>query len=213
MQMYLNHKQELALKWAQVGVFLDKRKSPGGRGFKLKLHEKNPDAPLSPFYLNFRLLRSFPRTLQNTALLFKDMCCNMSFDVVADVPTAITPVVAVLSQILDIPMITPRELKTHGSGGGIDGVYKPDMVVALFDDLITKADSKIQAIRALQAESLTPRYLYVLVDREQGGATEIRQTPIVFGTAWTITELLDFYCGAGWITGDVHRECIAYIRS
>lgn len=46
--------RELARCIFQIGAFKDKSQSPDGRGFKLKLHEKQPDAPLSPFYLNLR---------------------------------------------------------------------------------------------------------------------------------------------------------------
>ena len=31
--------------------------------FKLKLHQTNPDAPLSPIYFNMRVVRSFPKVL------------------------------------------------------------------------------------------------------------------------------------------------------
>ena len=81
------NEEELALAWFNAGIFLDKSRSPQGKGFRLKLHEKNPDAPLSPFYMNFRLLRSFPELLVDTAWLLVEMMerKNVAFDLVADV--------------------------------------------------------------------------------------------------------------------------------
>lgn len=204
-------KEELAVVWFECGIFLDRRKSPEGRGFRLKLHERNPDAPLSPFYLNFRLLRSYPRVLGKTAQLFASLVRAIPHDLVADIPTAITPVVAVLSLITLTPMITPRELKTHGTGGEIDGVFSSGQSVALFDDLVTQADSKLQAGRVLNEAGLNVAGIFVLVDREQGGRPQLVSAGYKLYTAWTITDLLAFYREEGMLTGDLHAEILAYL--
>ena len=81
--------------------------------FKLKLHEKDPDAPLSPIYIDLRLLRSHPPVLDLVVEILKKMSQGLRFDCYADVPIAATPIVAILSHQTRIPMITPREPKTH----------------------------------------------------------------------------------------------------
>src|SRR5262245_7112344 len=94
--------------------------------FRLKLHEQRPEAPLSPIYLNLRVLRSFPDALDATVAALSEMIetRNLRCDRYADVPMAATPIVAVLSHLTRIPMITPRpEAKTHGLGGNIDGAF------------------------------------------------------------------------------------------
>lgn len=66
------------------------------RGFILKLHEKDPDAPLSPFYLN---LRTPPagRLSENTvncaslALLWKTMVAGLDFQYIVGLPQAGEP--------------------------------------------------------------------------------------------------------------------------
>lgn len=89
--------------------------------FRLKLHETNPDAPLSPIYIDLRILPSYPDIMDKTVAVFQEMTKGLTFDLYAPIPQAATPIGAVLSHKTRIPMITPRPPKTHGLGGGIDG--------------------------------------------------------------------------------------------
>ena len=92
--------------------------------FRLKLHEKNPDAPLSPIYIDLRLLRSFPDVIDSAVESIRQLSADFIFDIYADVPTAATPIVAILSHVTRVPMISPRkEEKKHGTKAPIDGVF------------------------------------------------------------------------------------------
>lgn len=205
------NKETLALAWFDAGIFLDKSRSPNGKGFRLKLHEKTPNAPLSPFYLNFRLLRSFPELMEDTARLLAEMMEGVAFDLVADIPTAATPLVTLISNLTKIPMITPREIKTHGAGGNIDGVYVSGQRVALFDDLITKADSKTASAKVLEAQRLHVAGIFMLVDREQGGMAELANADYQGRVAWRISELLGLYLSAGNLDQATHDEILTYL--
>src|SRR5262249_5390777 len=110
--------------------------------FRLKLHEKQPDAPLSPIYVDLRTLRSFPDALDAAVAALQEMIAarGRAFDLYADVPQAATPLVAVLSHLTRIGMITPREAKTHGAGDAINGAYAPGQTVLVIDDLVTRAE-------------------------------------------------------------------------
>ena len=145
--------------------------------FRLKLHEKQPDAPLSPIYVDLRTLRSFPDALDDAVLTLVEMIAaqSLSFDLYADVPLAATPLVAVLTHITRTGMITPREAKTHGAGDAINGAYAPGQTALVIDDLVTRAESKLEAIHVLEAHGLLVRDVAVLVDREQGGAGTTRR--------------------------------------
>lgn len=119
--------------------------------FRLKLHEENPGAPLSPYYINLRILRSFPHLMECTAQLYLDLAQGLVFDLLADVPTSATPTVAMMSYLSKIPMITPRsDVKSHGLTTQVDGIFREGQVVLLVDDIITTADSKLEAIRVLE---------------------------------------------------------------
>jgi uridine monophosphate synthetase len=181
--------------------------------FRLKLHEKNPDAPLSPIYLDLRLLQSYPKILKGAAIILMNIADSegIEFDLFAGVPTAAIPLVTTLSQETSIPMITPREAKTHGSGATIDGAYKPGQRVLLVDGLITKADSKIAAIKTLEANDLIVHDVIVLVDREQGGAKQLQESGYRLWAALTLSELLNFYLATKRINQTKHEEVKDYL--
>ncbi len=179
--------------------------------FKLKLHEKNPDAPLSPIYVDLRLLRSYPDKMGKVVEVFKDMSQGLQFDCYADVPTAATPIVAVLSYVTGIPMITPREAKTHGAVGNIDGTFQSGQTVLLVDDLVTKADSKLEAIRTLEGNGLEVHDVLVLVDREQGGPEQLKEAGYNLHAAFKLSTLLAWYRDFGKLEPAKYEEVMAYL--
>ena len=76
--------------------------------FRLKLHEKNPTAPLSPIYIDLRVLRSHPDVMDLVVEEYGELISPLRFDLLADIPTAATPIVAILSNKIRVPMISPR---------------------------------------------------------------------------------------------------------
>jgi len=180
--------------------------------FKLKLHEKNPDAPLSPIYIDLRLLRSFPEFMTVCVEALIGMASEISeYDLVADVPTAGTPIAAVFSHLTGKPMITPREPKTHGTGAKIDGVFKVGQRVLLIDDLITGADSKMKPIQILEEAGLTVVGVVVLVDRQQGGAKQLETAGHKLFAAFNIRELLEQLVNDDSIDRETYGRVMRYI--
>ena len=204
----------LARQLAQRKMIKTKLDSPTGEGFRLALHKKHPDAPLSPYYVDLRLLRSFPPLPRYAAELIsgKVRADGVIYNLVADVPTAATPIVALLSDISDRPMITPREPKDHGSQATIDGVYEVGQTVLAVDDLITGADSKLAAVKILRDAGLVVTDVAVLLDREQGGEAQLAKAGLTLHTIWTITDLLSFYESEKTIPTDLVHEINEYRR-
>lgn len=181
--------------------------------FKLKLHEENPAAPLSPIYVDLRIMRSFPNVMDSTVNVYKDLSYGLKFDLYADVPTAATPVVAVLSHETRIPMISPRKSeKKHGTRSQIDGVFIEKQIVLLVDDLITRADSKLETISVLEESDLIVRDVLVLVDREQGGTQELAKRGYVLHSAFGLKELLRFYLDNSKISENEYEQTILYLE-
>lgn len=180
--------------------------------FRLKLHEKQPDAPLSPIYVDLRTLRSFPDALDDAVLTLVEMIAaqSLSFDLYADVPQAATPLVAVLAHITRTGMITPREAKTHGAGDAINGAYAPGQTALVIDDLVTRAESKLEAIHVLEAHGLRVRDVAVLVDREQGGAEQLAAAGYQLHAAVTLSQLLDHWRATGGIDDATYERVHAY---
>jgi orotate phosphoribosyltransferase len=188
-------RREFARRIKEIGIFQDAGKSPGGKGFRLKKHEREPDAPLSPFYINYRLLQSDYDAKMMAVSLFEQMVHELDTlpDLLAAIPEAIVPVVSSLSDRMRIPMVTPRAAKGHGSGGKVDGIWQPGMTAALFDDVVTGADSKFEAHAALAAAGIVMTGIFVLTDRQQGGREQLASAGLKLHTAFTLDELLESF--------------------
>lgn len=164
--------------------------------FKLKLHDLHPKAPLSPIYIDLRVLRRFPKSKKIAIDAYQELIKPLYFDLLADIPTAATPFVASLSDRLGVGMITPRtDSKGHGSGAKIDGYLTTDKgkTALLIDDLVTKADSKLEAAEILLQEGLKVFDVVVLIDREQGGKEELAEKGLALHSALKLAEMLDYY--------------------
>ncbi len=183
--------------------------------FRLKLHETQPDAPLSPMYVDLRVLRSFPDALDAAVAALQELIetRGLVFSRYADVPMAATPLVAVLSHITRIPMITPRETKTHGAGGSINGAFTPGETVVVIDDVVTHAESKLEAIRTLEANGLVAHDVVVLVDREQGGPEAIAAAGYRLSAAVKISDLLAYWRETGGIAEEVYHRVSDYFAA
>lgn len=182
--------------------------------FKLKLHENNPDAPLSPIYIDLRIIRSFPEVMGQTIEVFKELISGEKFDLLADVPTAATPFTAILAYELKLPMVSPRQdVKSHGTKRKIEGVFQKGQTVLLIDDLITNAESKLESIAILEAAGLIVKTLAVLIDREQGGFELLASRGYKCTCAFGLRELLDFLLRLHKIDRPKYDETISYLKN
>lgn len=205
---------QLAVQIFAVGAFLDRTKSPGGNGFRLKLHALKPDAPLSPFYLDLRVLRSHPEARSLAVEALMKVSTELRFDAIADVPTAATPIAAILTDRLHVPLITPRmDAKGHGTGARIDGHFTPGTHVVLVDDILTGAASKFEATSVLREAGLVVEDVLVLVDREQGGRQALETRGYRVHAVFTITDLLNRWQQTGQLSPALADEIRTYLAA
>lgn len=177
--------------------------------FKLKLHDKNPEAPLSPVYIDLRVLRRFPEAKAAAVRVYEELVQPLKFDLLADVPTAATPLVSSLSDRLGVGMITPRtDTKVHGSGAKVDGLLEVDKgkIAVVVDDLVTRADSKIEAVNVLKENGVNVTDVVVLIDRKQGGEEQLAAEGYRLHSALTMDKMLQFYARTGKITQDAYQD-------
>ena len=168
----------------------------------------------SPFYIDLRLLRSSPEMLRAGAGILSDLTIQgPSFERIADVPTAATPLVTAMVVLHNLQMITPREAKGHGTKVTIEGHYLPGMKVRLIDDLITKATSKLESIKILREAGLIVEEVCVIIDREQGGKEELAKAGVNLRAAFTAREFMVHCYVAGVVPPQQRDEIMAYLDS
>ena len=179
--------------------------------FRLKLHESFPDAPMSPFYVDLRILRRLPLIKRAAVTVYESLLKPLTFDLLSDVPTGATPFVSSLSDRLEVGMISPRlDPKSYGAKAPVDGLLKQDAgkTAVLIDDVITTADSKLKALKILARSSITVRDVVVLIDREQGGKESLEKAGFALHSAITVSRLLAFYQDQGIITPETRSHTL-----
>ncbi len=74
-----------------------------------------------------------------------------------------------------------KSAKAHGQTKLIEGNFKKGDTVVVIDDVVTRGDSTLAAINAVQKEGGTIAFVAVLVDRQEGGREKIEATghPVV----------------------------------
>ena len=127
----------------------------------------------SPIYVDLRMLVSFPEVLWQVARAYTVLLTDLQFTRVAAIPFAALPIGTTVSLLSGKPLIYPREQKQYGTKQQIEGEWKPGDIAVVLDDLITTGKSKFEAIEPLISAGITVCDVVVLIDREQGGRTDL----------------------------------------
>ncbi|MDY6874640.1 MAG: orotate phosphoribosyltransferase [Chloroflexota bacterium] len=166
----------------------------------------------SPIYIDLRLLVGHPPLLREAARAMTRVARGLVFDCFAAIPYAGLPIGVALALEMDRPLIYPRrEVKTHGTRRAIEGIFEPGETALLVDDLITRGDSKLEAVQPLEAAGLTVRDVLVLIDREQGGAEDLAQRGYRLHAVLRLTDILDELKETGHITPAQYTQVLAYL--
>ena len=188
-------------------------------GFKLKLHQTNPTAPLSPYYFNLRIANNKGGPLTYTEVndvgsFFYEYLKEhaIEYQGIAGVPRAGEPFAKALQEIVchgspegySLPLLT-LEKEEGETGRKIGKVIKTQDLprgsrVLLLDDLITRADSKKEAVDQLRNAEFEVTDILVFLDREQGATAELKKSGITLHSIATVSSLLKIYEDEHFIT-------------
>jgi orotate phosphoribosyltransferase len=149
----------------------------------------------SRFYLDLRILQSYPLYFRKTISLLKTLVHSQigleSFDYLCSVPTSGTVFGSALSYELFKPHIYVRkELKNYGTQKKIEGALEPNSKILFVDDVITTGQSILTAVESLSNNSAVSGVV-VLVDRQQGSRNLFDQFPLKIRSAITILRIID----------------------
>jgi orotate phosphoribosyltransferase len=178
---------------------------------------------IAPIYLDLRLLISSPATLWQTAGALSEIIrglpgpdCQttrppLTFDRIAAIPYAALPIGVTLSLAIDRPLVYPRK-KPYGTFRPIEGRFEPGEKALLLDDLITKGQSKIDAIALLKEAGLIVEDVLVIVDQQQGGAEALAGRGCRLHSIMTMRDMLDILARHQAISPGQHAEVLDYMQ-
>ena len=168
----------------------------------------------SPIYVDLRLLVSHPPLLQEAAKAMAEIARELAFDRIAAIPYAGLPIGVALALELNKPLVYPRrEVKAHGTRRAIEGTFEPGERALLVDDLITRGDSKLEAVAPLEQAGLGVQDVLVLIDREQGGAEDLAQHGYNLHAVLCLTGILDTLRESARISSAQHAQVLAYLEA
>ncbi len=148
---------------------------------------------LSPYYVDLRLVPSYPGAFKKIVDLYVKMTNELigldAFDRVAGVPTAGIPFSSVLSYQLKKPFLYVRMgEKEHGMRKRIEGLLLPGERVLLVDDLVTTGKNLMESVDKVRAEGAIVEDALVLVDREEGGVQNLSKKAVYVHSLLKISE-------------------------
>jgi orotate phosphoribosyltransferase len=160
----LNEKDRLQLEEDLI-LFLFDRNAIKIGNFTLSSGRK------SRFYLDLRILQSYPLYFRKTISLLKNLIKSQigfeNFDYICSVPTSGTIFGSALSYELFKPHIYIRkDLKSYGTQKKIEGALEPNSKILFVDDVITTGHSILSGTESLINHSVISGVV-VLVDRQQ----------------------------------------------
>lgn len=168
----------------------------------------------SPIYLDLRRLVSYPWLLELAVEAYAEQLEAFDFDLIAGVPYAALPIASVLASQLKKPMVYPRkEVKTHGTGQLVEGVFEPGQRVVVIEDLITMGGSLKTAAESLNGVGLVADQAVVLIDREQGGMQVLEDAGIKVRPALRFSQVLDHLLNAGKIDQAAYDTVKEYLKN
>jgi orotate phosphoribosyltransferase len=173
-------------------------------GEKAYLHQLDQPFQLasgktSDYYINCKLATLSSRGARLVGQFFFEQLRALHLDAVGGVETGACPIVDAIvytSELKRRPLTgfyIRKEQKAHGTKLLVEGDLRPSerARVVIVDDVVTSGGSILKGIERLRSFATGVEIVKViaLVDREEGGAENIRQAGFEFSALFTKTEL------------------------
>ncbi|MBO0751106.1 MAG: orotate phosphoribosyltransferase [Bradyrhizobiaceae bacterium] len=85
--------------------------------------------------------------------------------------------------------VVRKEKKDHGTAKKIDGNFRDNSTVVLFEDVTTQGGSVMEAVRAVRARGAKVTRIITIVDRLEGAAANLEKEGIALEAVFTIEDL------------------------
>ena len=172
---------------------------------------------VSPYYIDLRIVPSFPDAFQRVCNLYVDLIegdvGTDNFDRIAGIPTAGIPFSSLLAYHLKKPFLYIRpHMRVHGRERRVEGIMMPGDRVLLIDDLITTGLSMRKAVEAIRAEGGLVTDGAVLIYREEGGKERLAGDNVRLHYLLKASEAADKLHEIGVITEDQLNTILKQVK-
>jgi orotate phosphoribosyltransferase len=183
-QAALSKEKERLLSIIKERSFLTK-----GGPFKLA------SGAMSDYYLDMKPTTFSPEGLKLIAeIAFGMLRDEANLDSIGGLELGALPIISAVSMRsqADRPLdgfIVRKEKKGHGTDKKIDGNFRPNTNVVLFEDVTTRGGSVMQAVNAVRTQGATVNKVITIVDRLEGAAENLKKEGIELVPIFTINDL------------------------
>jgi orotate phosphoribosyltransferase len=158
----------------------------------------------SKYYVDCRLTTLDPKGAWLVGIVLHDLIVaeaakrSLRIDAIGGLTMGADPVSLAISvrSFLENPgqplkcFVVRKQPKSHGQTKLIEGNFKKGDHVVVIDDVVTKGDSTLAAVAAIEAEGGKVLFATCLVDRQEGGRAKIEGHGLPMVAAFTKDELL-----------------------
>lgn len=158
---------------------------------------------ISPYYVDLRLIPSDPEAFKRVIALYSVKLRGHLLDQssrFAGIPTAGLMFASVLAFTHRKPFLYVRKAsKDYGEKRQIEGVISTGDRVLILDDVITSGSNIVIAVEAIRAEGGIVEDALVLLDRQQGGVTNLMRMGVKLVSFATISDVCRLLVAKGVI--------------
>jgi len=172
---------------------------------------------ISPYYVDLRIVPSFPDAYQRICSLYvdfiKEEIGNRDFDRIVGIPIAGIPFAALTAYNFKKPFLYIRKgVRLHGRQRRIEGILAPGDRVLLIDDLATSGLSLRKTAKVIKAEGGVVKDAVVLIDRQEGGSEKLRKEGIKLHALISISEIASKMCELGVLDEQQTKTILKQIK-
>ncbi|KAJ8710399.1 hypothetical protein PYW07_009765 [Mythimna separata] len=167
----------------------------------------------TPIYFDLRVVVSHPQIMLSVAQHLEKLAKEIDHDLLCGVPYAALPLAAVMSVNTNTPMIMKRkETKMYATKRILEGIFEKNQKCLVVEDVVTSGGSLMETVRTLRSEHLNVTHAVVVLDRDQGGASVLKQNGIHVKSIFTLTGLLKILNEAGKINDETVEIILDHIK-
>jgi orotate phosphoribosyltransferase len=166
----------------------------------------------SPYYIDLRILQSFPRYFRLTIIALRDLISReigSDFDSLGSIPTSGLIFASALGYEMLKPLIYVRkESKMYGRRKIVEGYLRPGDKVLLVDDVATTGTSLSNTIKVIRENGAIVKDAVAIISRLEGAEEKLQKMGVRLIAIATINDLINALHDKGLLDRNSLEEII-----